>query len=149
MKSILILMSVMVPLQLKFIEGKMYSMWLVVAGSSALLDPGPYMLTVSLGRNPRAHSIKSTMRQGEDMCSTACGRYCCSPHAGAAPPPSFSQQTGRKGRVRCACMDISCPIFVAALKHVEQYLRNTNVCTYVYCTVRSNNSPRALDYFEH
>ena len=52
MKSILILMSVMVPSQLKLIEGKTYSLFPKVEGSSALLDEGPYMLTVSAGSTP-------------------------------------------------------------------------------------------------
>ena len=45
-------MSVMVPLQLKFIEGKTYSLLLKVENSSSFLEPGPYMLTVSLDGKP-------------------------------------------------------------------------------------------------
>ena len=52
MKSILILMSVMAPLQLKFIEGKMYSVLAEVEFSLSFLDGGPYMLTVSLDGKP-------------------------------------------------------------------------------------------------
>ena len=52
MKSILILMSVMVPLQLKFIEGNTYSVLLKVEDRLSLLDGGPYMLTVSLDGKP-------------------------------------------------------------------------------------------------
>ena len=52
MESILILMSVTVPLQLKFIEGKTYSVLAEVENSSSLLDVGPYMLTVSLDGKP-------------------------------------------------------------------------------------------------
>ena len=32
----------------------------MVEGRPSLSDPGPYMLTVSHGRNPRAHSIKDS-----------------------------------------------------------------------------------------
>ena len=52
MESIAILMSVMLPLQLKFIEGKTYSMLAEVEFSLPLFDDGPYMLTVSLDGNP-------------------------------------------------------------------------------------------------
>ena len=57
MKSLLILMSVMLPLQLKFIEGKTYSVLAEVEFSLSFLDEGPYMLTVSLDGNPLAHSV--------------------------------------------------------------------------------------------
>ena len=50
-------MSVMVPSQLKFIEGKTYSVLAEVEFSSSLLEPGPYMLTVSLDGKPRMHSV--------------------------------------------------------------------------------------------
>ena len=43
-------MSVMVPVQLKFIEGYTYSLLLELVGSPAL--EGPYMLTVSAGSTP-------------------------------------------------------------------------------------------------
>ena len=49
-------MSVMFPLQLKFIEGNTNSLLLEVEGSLEFLDGGPYMLTVSRGRKPAAHS---------------------------------------------------------------------------------------------
>ena len=52
MKSILILMSVMVPLQLKFIEGKTYSALSEAEDRSSFLDEVPYMLTVSLDGKP-------------------------------------------------------------------------------------------------
>ena len=45
-------MSVMVPSQLKFIEGKTYSVLLVVKGGSAFHDEGPYKLIVSTGSIP-------------------------------------------------------------------------------------------------
>ena len=45
-------MSVMVPLQVKFIEGKTYSLLLAVVGSSVFFDEGPYKLTVSAGSIP-------------------------------------------------------------------------------------------------
>ena len=45
-------MSVMVPSQLKFIEGKTYSVLLEVDGSSPFLEEGPYKLIVALGTNP-------------------------------------------------------------------------------------------------
>ena len=50
-------MSVMVPLQLKFIEGKMYSVLAEVESSSSFLDEVPYMLTVSLDGKPQTHSV--------------------------------------------------------------------------------------------
>ena len=52
MKSILILMSVMLPSQLKFSEGKTYSVLAEVEFSSSFLELGPYMLTVSCDGNP-------------------------------------------------------------------------------------------------
>ena len=49
-------MSVMVPLQLKFIEGKTYSVLLEVENSPSLFAEGPYVLTVLLDGSPRVHS---------------------------------------------------------------------------------------------
>ena len=69
-------MLVMVPLQLKFIEGKTYSVLLEVEGSSALTPAffGPYMFTVSLDRNPRAQSIWGHETRTEwDMVYDECG----------------------------------------------------------------------------
>ena len=50
--SILILMSVMVPSQLNFTDGKTYSLFLMVEISSVFLEKGPDKSMVALGINP-------------------------------------------------------------------------------------------------
>ena len=94
-------MSVMVPLQLKFIEGKTNSVFLVSGLSRSLfLEKSPYKLMVALGTNPRAHSIKSTVRQ-DVTCAPTVLVYMSDGvialHREQYLYPSFPQQIGRRG----------------------------------------------------